>query len=79
MDVVAQDLAQSCLQQVGSGVVAGDGHAVFLIHAGGQMVADMDDAALEGAGVDVVALRGLLDVLHAQHALSAGDDAWSAA
>ena len=75
MDVVAQDLAQSCLQQVGSGVVAGDGHAVFLIHAGGQMVADMDDAALEGAGVDVVALGGLLDVLHTQHALSAGDDA----
>ena len=39
MDMVAQHLAQGCLQQVGGGVVAGDGPAVFLVHLGGQGVA----------------------------------------
>ena len=58
MDMVAQHLTQSSLQQVGSGMVAGNGHAVLFVHAGGQMVAHLDDAALQHAGVDVVALGG---------------------
>lgn len=56
MDVVAQHFTQSCLQQMGGGVVAGNGHAVFLIHLSGQVVAHLHDAALQHAGVDVVAL-----------------------
>ena len=38
MDVVAQHFTQSCLQQMGGGVVAGNGHAVFLIDLCGQVV-----------------------------------------
>ena len=76
MDMVAQHLAQSSLQQVGSGMVAGNGHAVLLVHAGGQMVAHLDDAALQRAGVDVVALGGLLDSPAPRSAaLRTGDDA----
>ena len=70
--MVAQHFAQSSLQQVGSRVVAADSHAVFLIDLGGQMVADLDDAALQHTGVDVVALGGLLDVQHTQGAVCTG-------
>ena len=71
MDVVAQHFTQSCLQQMGGGVVAGNGHTVFLIHLSGQVVAHLHDAALQHAGVDVVALGGLLHIQHAQAAVGA--------
>ena len=75
MHMVAQHFAQSCLQQVGGGVVAGNGHAVFLIHLSGQVVAHLHDAAFQHAGVDIVALGGLLDIQHAQAAVSTAQHA----
>ena len=71
MDMVAQHFTQRCLQQMGGGVVAGNGHAVFLIHLSGQVVAHLHDTALQHAGVDVVALGGLLHIQHAQAAVGA--------
>ena len=75
MDMVAQHLTQGSLQQVGRGVVAADGHPVFLVHLSVQVVAHLDDAALQHAGVDVVALGGLFHVQHTQAALGAGQQA----
>ena len=69
MHMVAQHLTQGSLQQVGSGVVAGNGHAVALVHLCGQHIAHLHNAAFQHAGVDVVALGGLFHVQHAQAAL----------
>ena len=44
---------QGSLQQVGSGVVAGNGHAVALVHLCGQHIAHLHDTALQHAGVDL--------------------------
>ena len=71
MHMVAQHLTQGSLQQVGSGVVAGNGHAVALVHLCGQHIAHLHNAAFQHAGVDVVALGGLFHVQHAQAALGA--------
>ena len=75
MHMVAQHFTQRCLQQMGGSVVAGNGHAVFLVHLSVQMVAHLHDAALQHAGVDVVALGGLFHVQHTQAALGAGQQA----
>ena len=75
VDMVAQHLPQGRLQQVGGGVVAGDGPAVFLVHLGGQGVAHADIAAFQHAGVDKVALGGLFHIQHAEGAVIAGQDA----
>ena len=71
MHMVAQHLTQGSLQQVGSGVVAGNGHAVVLVHLCGQHIAHLHNAAFQHAGVDVVALGGLFHVQHTQAALGA--------
>ena len=56
-------------------MVAADGHPVFLVHLSVQVVTHLDDAALQHAGVDVVALGGLFHVQHTQAALGAGQQA----
>ena len=58
VDMVAQHLPQGSLQQVGGGVVAGDGPAVLVVHLGGQHVAHTDQAVFQHAGVDEVAPWG---------------------
>ena len=63
MHMAAQHLAQRLLQQMGAGVVAGDGAPAALGHAGGGGLAHDGGALGQGAGVDEVALRGLLDSL----------------
>ena len=75
VDMVAQHLPQGRLQQVGGGVVAGDGPAVFPVHLGGQGVAHPDKAIFQHAGVDEIALGGLFHIQHTQGAVVAGQDA----
>ena len=73
--MITQHLTQGSLQQMGGGVVAGNGHAVFLIDLCGQVVTHLHDAAFQHTGVDVVALGGLFHVQHAQAAVGTGQHA----
>ena len=75
MHMITQHLTQGSLQQMGGGVVAGNGHAVFLIDLCGQVVPHLHDAAFQHTGVDVVALGGLFHVQHAQAAVGTGQHA----
>ena len=59
MDMLAQDLAQGLLQQVGGGVVAADGGTALLIDGSGDLIVNVDGAVQQLTGVNEIALRGL--------------------
>ena len=71
MDMLAQNLAQSLLQQVGSRVVAADSGAALLVHRGSEFILNMDGAVQQLAGMDKVALRGLFDLRDLQLGITA--------
>ena len=62
MDMLAQDLAQGLLQQVGGSVVAADGGTALLIDGSGNLVVNVDGAVQQLTGMDEIALRSLFDL-----------------
>ena len=62
MDMVAQDAAQSLLQQVGGGVGPHDGLAPLHVNGGADQVVHLDGAGDHLAVVEVLAALVLLDI-----------------
>ena len=73
MHMVAQNLTQRFLHQVGGGVVAADGHTALGIHGSGDIIANVQGAVQQLAGVDKVALGGLFDLRDLQLGIAAAD------
>ena len=61
MDVVAQHFTQSCLQQMGGGVVAADGGTALLIDGSGDLVVNVDGAVQQLTGMDKIAFGVFFD------------------
>ena len=66
MHMIAQYLTQGSLQQMRTRVVAGNGAAAAAAHAGLGFLPNLHHAVLQHTVVNVIALRGLLHVLHRQ-------------
>ena len=73
--VVAQDLLQRGIQQMGGAVGPADGLAALGVDGGGDGVAHLQNALFYHAAVEELAALVLLDVLHLQEAAGAADDA----
>ena len=75
MHMVAQHIAQRLLQQMSTGMVAGDGTAAALVHRSGHSLAHLDHAAFQHTGMNKIPFRSLLHIQNFQAGVAAGQGA----
>ena len=75
MNMVAQNLSQSCLEQMSCGVVSHDSVTLFNVNGSGNTVALAETAHFNCTEVEVLTLCGLLGIGNCKAALTDGDNA----
>ena len=75
MNMVAQNLSQSCLEQMSCGVVSHDSVTLFNVNGSGNAVALAETAHFNCTEVEVLTLCGLLGIGNCKAALTDGDNA----